>query len=97
MARNRLTRSELNTTLPELAGAGPFANLDDEARYRALSAREFEILRMLVAAKSREDIADTLHISVKTVFNIHYQIKSKLGVSTDIELMHAARQLKLID
>ena len=63
----------------------------------ALSAREFEILRMLVAAKSREDIADTLHLSLKTVLNIHYQIKSKLGVSTDIELMHAARQLGLID
>ena len=27
----RLTRSELGTTLPELAGAGPFANLEDEA------------------------------------------------------------------
>lgn len=63
----------------------------------ALSAREFEILRMLVAARSREDIADTLHLSLKTVLNIHYQIKSKLGVSTDIELMHAARQLGLID
>lgn len=61
-----------------------------------LSAREFEILRMLIAAKSREEIAETFHISPKTVFNIHYQIKAKLGVSTDIELMHAAMQLKLL-
>lgn len=63
----------------------------------SLSAREFEILRMLIAARSREDIAESLHLSLKTVLNIHYQIKSKLGVSTDIELMHAARQLNLLD
>ncbi|WP_026224730.1 response regulator [Methyloversatilis thermotolerans] len=63
----------------------------------SLSAREFEILRMLIAARSREDIAESLHLSLKTVLNIHYQIKAKLGVSTDIELMHAARQFKLLD
>ncbi|MBU0601087.1 MAG: response regulator transcription factor [Gammaproteobacteria bacterium] len=83
--------------LPDLAALRRSGSAAAKNPLHALSAREFEILRMLVAARSREDIAETLHISTKTVFNIHYQIKSKLGVSTDIELMHAARQLNLLD
>ena len=38
----------------------------------ALSPREFEILRMLLAEKSVDDIAETLHISVKTAANTRY-------------------------
>jgi DNA-binding NarL/FixJ family response regulator len=53
----------------------------------ALSAREFEVLRLLLAEKTTEDIADTLHISPKTVANLRYLIKSKLGVGSDIELV----------
>jgi two-component system, NarL family, invasion response regulator UvrY len=41
-------------------------------------------------AKTTEEIADTLHISPKTVANLHYLIKSKLGVSSDIELVRLA-------
>ncbi|MFW2454753.1 response regulator [Methyloversatilis discipulorum] len=91
--RRQTLSPDVQTELAALRRAGSTA----KNPLAALSAREFEILRMLVAAKSREDIADTLHLSLKTVLNIHYQIKSKLGVSTDIELMHAARQLGLID
>jgi len=59
----------------------------------SLSPREFEILRLLVTAHSRDDIAAALHISPKTVSNCHYQIKRKLGVATDIELMRLALRL----
>jgi DNA-binding NarL/FixJ family response regulator len=52
----------------------------------ALSPREFEILRMLLAEKSVEEIAETLHISVKTAANTRYLIRAKLGVASDIEL-----------
>jgi two-component system invasion response regulator UvrY len=31
------------------------------------------------------DIALRLHLSVKTIQNLHYQIKAKLDVDTDIE------------
>jgi two-component system, NarL family, invasion response regulator UvrY len=63
----------------------------------ALTPREFEILRLLAIAKSKEEIANTLNISPKTVANCHYLIKSKLGVSSDIELAHCAIRMKIID
>ncbi|KWV47836.1 LuxR family transcriptional regulator [Bradyrhizobium macuxiense] len=55
-----------------------------------LSPREFEVLRMLLAERSSDEIADTLHISPKTVANLHYLIKTKLGVDSDIELVRLA-------
>ncbi|MCW5626049.1 MAG: response regulator transcription factor [Burkholderiales bacterium] len=62
-----------------------------------LTVREFEILRMLVEAQSTEQIAEALHISPKTVSNCHYQIKRKLGVATDIELVRLALRLNVVD
>ena len=53
-----------------------------------LSPREFEILRMLVEARTPDDIAESLNISRKTVANYHYVIKTKLGVASDIELLY---------
>jgi two-component system invasion response regulator UvrY len=61
-----------------------------------LSPREFEVLRMLLAEKSSDDIAETLHVSPKTVANIRYLIKSKLGVATDIELVRLALRQGLL-
>jgi two-component system, NarL family, invasion response regulator UvrY len=55
-----------------------------------LSAREFEVLRMLLAERTTEEIAEALHISPKTVANLHSLIKDKLGVSSDIELVRLA-------
>ena len=47
--------------------------------------------------KTVAEIAETLNLSAKTVSNYHYLIKSKLGVSSDIELVHLAMRLKIID
>jgi two-component system, NarL family, invasion response regulator UvrY len=63
----------------------------------ALTPREFEILRMLLAEKTAEEIAETLYISPKTVANTRYLIKSKLGVTSDIELVRLALQQGLLD
>ena len=52
-----------------------------------LTPREFEILRMLLEEKSAEEIAETLHLSPKTVANTRYLIKDKLDVRSDIELV----------
>jgi DNA-binding NarL/FixJ family response regulator len=62
----------------------------------ALSPREFEILRMLLAEKSVDDIAKTLNISVKTAANTRYLIRAKLGVASDIELVHLALRQRII-
>ena len=61
-----------------------------------LSPREFEILRLLLDGCGTEEIGSRLSISAKTVQNAHYQIKSKLGVRTDIELTRVALKLGLI-
>ena len=69
---------------------------DEPSAVEALSPREFEILRMLLAEKSVEQIADTLHISVKTAANTRYQIRAKLGVGSDIELVRLALRQRII-
>jgi len=68
----------------------------DTAALDQLTVREFEILRLLVEAKSTQDIAETLNISPKTVANTHYIIKKKLDVNSDIELTHLAIKLKIL-
>ncbi|MBK8814302.1 MAG: response regulator transcription factor [Methylococcaceae bacterium] len=62
-----------------------------------LTPREFEILRLLAAGKSKEETANLLNLSPKTVANCHYLIKSKLGVASDIELTHWAIKMDLVD
>jgi two-component system invasion response regulator UvrY len=62
-----------------------------------LTPREFEVLRMLLAEQTTEQIAGALNVSVKTVANTHYLIKSKLGVGSDIELVRLALRSGLLD
>jgi DNA-binding CsgD family transcriptional regulator len=45
---------------------------------------------MLLAERNTEQIADTLHLSPKTVANLRSLIKDKLGVASDIELVRLA-------
>lgn len=60
----------------------------DKSGLDQLSPREFEILRMILDARSADYIAETLNLSTKTVNNYHYAIMSKLGVSSDISLVY---------
>ena len=55
-----------------------------------LTPREFEVLRLLLAEQTSDEIAGTLHLSPKTVANLHCLIKDKLGVGSDIELVRLA-------
>jgi two-component system invasion response regulator UvrY len=66
-------------------------------RLDSLSVREFEVLRLLLAARGVDDIARDLHLSVKTVRNLHYAIKRKLEVRDDIELVRLALRLEVVD
>lgn len=83
---------------PDISEALALAHIsNDDAPLDSLSAREFDIFRMLAEAKSTAEIAATLNLSAKTVSNYHYMIKSKLGVTSDIELAHLALRLKVVD
>lgn len=61
-----------------------------------LTPREFDIFRMLADARSGNEIASTLNLSAKTVANYHYIIKSKLGVTSDVELVHIALKYRIV-
>jgi DNA-binding NarL/FixJ family response regulator len=69
---------------------------DETIAADALTAREFEVLRMLLAEQTTEEIAALLHISPKTVANLHSLIKTKLGVGSDIELVRLALRQGLL-
>lgn len=55
-----------------------------------LSAREFEVFRMLAEGQDVEEIADILSISHKTVANYQTMLKQKLGISNAVELVRIA-------
>ena len=67
----------------------------DERAGDALSAREFEVLRLLAQGQSVRQIADTLGLNPKTVANHQSAIKQKLGAQTPIQLLMKARLLGL--
>lgn len=74
---------------PEISDALATSRLQsDTDAFEQLSPREFEILRLILESKSTEEIAETLHLAPKTVGNYHYAIRSKLGVSSDIDLVY---------
>ncbi len=55
-----------------------------------LSAREFDVFRLIASGKSHEEIASLLRLSVKTVMNRHSMIRQKLEIDNDIELFQLA-------
>jgi DNA-binding NarL/FixJ family response regulator len=74
---------------PEMSEVLALDRVQDESEgLKDLSPREFEIFRMILAAKSTDEIAAALNVSRKTAANYHYAIKSKLGVGSDIELLY---------
>ncbi len=60
-----------------------------------LGEREIEILRQLAAGATQEQIASNLNLSMKTVQNYHYLIKSKTGMRTDAQLVRLAAECGL--
>lgn len=61
-----------------------------------LTPREFEVLRMILDARSTDEIASAFNLSPKTVANYHYEIKMKLGVRSDIELVYLCMREGLV-
>ncbi len=58
----------------------------------ALSDRELEVFEMTGRGRGTRDIAESLHLSVKTVESYRARIKSKLNLNTAAELMQHAVQ-----
>ncbi len=76
---------------PDIAQALALGRMSEHRRpLEQLTPREFDVLCLLVAPVGVPEIAHRLHLSVKTVHNLHYQIKAKLGADSDIELTRLA-------
>lgn len=69
----------------------------EDEPHTLLSDREFQTLRLIVAGKEVEEIADEMFISVKTVRTYRDRILEKLKLKNNVELTHYALKHKLLD
>ena len=67
-----------------------------ETPFQALSERELNIALLLSKGTKSADIAKELSITAKTVNTYRYRMFEKLGIKTDVELVHLALFYKLI-
>jgi DNA-binding NarL/FixJ family response regulator len=82
----------------DIAQALALKNLvETEATLEALSAREFEIVRLLVAGHTIASIARKLGLGYKTVANYQSAIRHKLGVATAAQLLRIAARSGLTE
>lgn len=70
---------------------------DDRPAHHALSDRELEVFRLLVAGKGVNDIAEQLCISNKTVSTHKTRLMEKLNLESTADLVRYAMQHGLLD
>jgi DNA-binding NarL/FixJ family response regulator len=71
------------------------ASAETTSQLSALSDRELEVFRLIGEGRGTRQIADKLHISVKTVETYQAHIKSKLSLRSGRELVQHAIQSKI--
>ncbi|MHC1728680.1 MAG: response regulator [Syntrophobacteraceae bacterium] len=67
-----------------------FLSRDDHTEKNTLTPREREVMQLLAEGQSTRNIAEMLHVSVKTVDTHRYQIMNKLQVKNIAELVKFA-------
>ncbi len=65
---------------------------NEDAALKALSPREFEIMRLLAGGHSLDAIAGKLGLSYKTVANHQSAIRQKIGAQSALDLLRIAQQ-----
>ncbi len=70
---------------------------DMNSRLSALSDRELEVFRLIGEGSSTRQIAEKLHLSIKTVETYQAHIKDKLSLRSGRELVQHAIQSKISD
>lgn len=91
-AKGYVTKSsdpeELVQALRRALGGNTYVSKDIEGQQQKsdLSARETDVVRLLLEGKTIDQAAELLGISSKTVSNNLSQIRQKLGLQTDFEL-----------
>lgn len=85
---SKLIRSLLAT--PERPSAKTKGRIED------LTPREVDVLKLLVQGYTNRQVADELHISVRTAEGHRANLTEKLGLRSRVELLRYARDHKLI-
>jgi len=68
----------------------------DAPPHTLLSDREFEVFRLLAAGSTPTEIAERLHLSVKTVSTHKAHVQQKLGLASTAELVRYALEHDLL-
>jgi two-component system nitrate/nitrite response regulator NarL len=93
---NWVGRESVADLLLALRRLGPAPERPEPLPAFSLTARELQIVRLILAAAGNKKIADTLSISEKTVKHHLTNIFEKLGVSNRLELALFAAQHNLL-
>jgi DNA-binding NarL/FixJ family response regulator len=73
-------------------------NLPDERLpHETLSIREFQIFKLIVSAKTVTEIADSTHLSPKTISTYRSRILEKMDLHNNVELMRYAVEHQLFE
>ena len=78
---------QMALTMLQGAGTSPFDGL---------SAREMEVMLMLVDGRRMADIADIMHLSPKTVATYKYRIFEKLETRSDVDMTRMAMRYGVV-
>ncbi len=89
-AGQRYVSESLGERLADFVMRGENVELAD-----TLSDREYQILRMITLSKTPTEIADELHLSVKTISTYRSRILEKLGLQTTSDLIRFGLEHKL--
>ena len=87
----RYITETLAERLATAAGGG-----DTGAPHDRLSDREFEVMRGIASGESVGDIAERLHLSIKTISTYRARLLEKMGMQTNSELTRYALQNGLV-
>ena len=75
----------------------PRKGVSREERFKVLSNREREVFQLIAEGHSTRKIADMLCVSVSTIKSHRNKIMEKLGVESQLQLVHFAIQLGLVE
>ncbi len=71
--------------------------VSDETPVEPLTPREIDVLRLLAQGYTNRQVAEALHLSVRTVESHRSNLTNKLGLRSRLELMRYAQEHGLMD
>lgn len=74
-----------------------FRNRGESSPLGTLSAREMQVMMMIVQGQGTQQISDSLFLSPKTVSTYRHRLYEKLDVANDVELTHFGIRHGLVD